>query len=151
VTPLTQEVRFGPYRLDLVAPGHSYGARGRAAEGRAPIEAAHACFIGVRTSVAEIVGARRLLGDDRGWPGQSLPNPYRLVFRRLGGCPSIHDRVDEGHPTHGGSVTTDGRSRTPLPAERAFVVHFRADADPAAGPLTGRIARRPHEVIREVS
>jgi len=36
-------------------------------------------------------------------------------------------------------VTPDGRPRSPLPAERAFVVQLRADADLGSGVITGRI------------
>jgi hypothetical protein len=35
--------------------------------------------------------------------------------------------------------TSDGRPRAPLPAERAFVVQLRADADLGSGAITGRI------------
>lgn len=36
-------------------------------------------------------------------------------------------------------MTTDGRPRPPLPAERAFVVQLRADADLGRGAISGRI------------
>ena len=36
-------------------------------------------------------------------------------------------------------MTTGSRPRTPLPAERAFVVQFRADADLGGGAISGRI------------
>lgn len=41
-------------------------------------------------------------------------------------------------PTHT-SPRTDGRTRAPLPPDRAFVVQLRADADLGGGALTGRI------------
>jgi hypothetical protein len=41
-------------------------------------------------------------------------------------------------PTQEGSVTTD-RPHTPLPADRAFVVQLRADADLAMGAVSGRV------------
>ena len=36
-------------------------------------------------------------------------------------------------------MTPDGRSRKPLPADRAFVVQLRADSDLGPGAITGRI------------
>jgi len=42
------------------------------------------------------------------------------------------------HPT-GKSGTSDGRPRGSLPAERAFVVQLRADADFGSGAVSGRI------------
>lgn len=49
-----------------VALARHYRARGRAAEGRALLEAAHACFVGAHAAAPEIVAARQLLGEDRG-------------------------------------------------------------------------------------
>lgn len=42
------------------------------------------------------------------------------------------------HPT-GKSGTSDGRPRGSLPAERAFVIQLRADADFDSGAVSGRI------------
>jgi DNA-binding winged helix-turn-helix (wHTH) protein/tetratricopeptide (TPR) repeat protein len=50
-------------RAAVVLARH-YRSRGRAGEGRALVEAAHACFAGAHPGAPEIVAARRLLGEE---------------------------------------------------------------------------------------